>query len=330
MKKVTILGLSSLIIGVIIATISFSMVGFNPNKMLLEFRKIQSDEYGPSYSKKLSSFDRIKIKSNAAVVVKYGDEYKVTAKNSKGSQNNYYVKNGELIVSSKHHARNSFNLIGLGTAMYTTKITITIPKGVSLTNYYQDSTSLIMNGIKVNNALRLSGNGSVNLTNVNAGSLHVDSDYGDIKVKHSSFKVHPSELDTSDGRIMIENNHFSSLGVNNENGNITLNNNIIDYSTGEITNENGQINLGSNTWNTLKVKNDNGDILFTHQLINRGFTAESENGNIIGKASKSDNARIVGKTSNGKVTIDQDIQSFNGNKIYSFKNDNGDISIANG
>jgi hypothetical protein len=328
MKKLMIIGVVSLLLGLIAISIGGVSGGLNIDSFNFANANLKA-----SQTKVVQPFQQINVDTKATVAVKTGNQFKVVSQAPKGIQFHTSVKNDQLNItqSGKSTSTNYLQFLKIGGDIHNKvngKITIYIPNHYQLTQITQtqQNSFIDLERIAVKHPLTL--HGELYLIHVTAPSVNINGKNNDIDVEHSSFKNGISMIKIIGGDIDIYKSNFQQLTqVRTENGDNAVDNVTVSKGSTNINSTNGDIRANHSHFETLKLSSHSGDVDFNFLTIRKSLAAITNSGDVNGQLLSDDHAHIKGSSDNGDVDIRSSLNHPNANKQYDFHTNNGDIEI---
>jgi hypothetical protein len=185
------------------------------------------------------------------------------------------------------------NIINPASVDFVIKVPQDTVVNADITNGNLDASNL------ANNAVLNSSFGSVNLSDLQKGSLTASSDNGSVTVHGVMSESQPIELSSNFGSIDLSDAVGSEISATSQNGEVTISKAetsgpitvenefgqvLVENTRGkilDITSRNGSINVsGTRIDSTLTAKNDFGDIIL-HSTLSGAYDLKNKNGSIV-------------------------------------------------
>lgn len=180
---------------------------------------------------KLQKFTKIKVDDAINdVVIKSGEDYRVTYTGENKNKPSFNVNNGLLTIATKSHGIFgwfNFNFFSKSTGG---TVVIEVPKKLQALNVDTSNGNVTVSNISVDKGKISASNGDVTLDRIKSSNgIKIDDSNGDITVKNSKFSGY--DLSTSNGDIKYYGTSISSDFKKN-----TSNNNVLSVgaSNGDI------------------------------------------------------------------------------------------------
>ncbi|KAL3947616.1 DUF4097 family beta strand repeat-containing protein [Lentilactobacillus hilgardii] len=247
MKKPVIIGLVTMIVGLILAVVALGHSGLQTvywdSGFKVESQRNNSKTYQKTFG---ANVKQIEFTADNAIEIRSGDVSKTQVSYTTGTK---VQKNGDILTvdsPNRHHIwRVGFNIDSEDDDQGRT--IITLPRKVKLTRisgrnndelFVRDlslkdfqlsgQADLDMQDVKIASDLNLKGSGGDStLTRVSAPSVSQDTLGGDIDYQNCRFVDNHSYLSSAGGDISISNNQFKDVSINVQGGDFSFRNNRI-------------------------------------------------------------------------------------------------------
>lgn len=220
----------------------------------------------------------------------------------------YLKLNEQTIQKEQSHIFHSLFLIG---KMLTKRKTITL---------------ILPEGTQLQTIVGISNNGDVQLSQISASKISLNSYNGNIKLDHLENAI--ADIKSKNGDLQLTNCLLDNCKLETKNAGLICQNSQI--SNAIVLNKNGNTKFEDGTLQQANIENKNGNILINHTILNGKTSIDNKNGviDIRLTAENLSRCQVQSQNKNGFTNISRDAgKDFPTQAHLKLKNKNGMINL---
>ncbi|GAA3612180.1 DUF4097 domain-containing protein [Secundilactobacillus similis DSM 23365 = JCM 2765] len=180
-------------------------------------------------------------------------------------------------------------------------------------------------------SITLGSDSNTTVQNVSTKELNVNTSE-DLTLSHVGVSGTIYVKDGVYGSINLNDVGAKSLDIDSGDNNILIENSRFDAQNSQLTTRDGDLTLRQNTWRNLTIQSSDANVDFDQQNILKTMQVRAEDGHINGQIEPSKHVGITANASDGHVTLygkdTGNYGSMNAEKTYQLNADNGNIVIS--